>query len=113
VSTNHDKKTHDSLVQRVAAELEERYGYDVDTNVEYVHGEVDVARYDKNGQIIRYYEVKSNDLWCNYKKARKQTKRFINYQEGTIDIQEMDTMRRGIYISQDGIGGDIRAERTV
>ena len=83
------------------------------TNVEYVHGEVDVARYGQNGQIIRYYEVKSNDLWCNYKKAHKQTKRFINYQEGTIDIQEMDTMRRGIYISQDGIGGDIRAERTV
>lgn len=111
--TDHDKSTHDSLVQRIAAELEERYGYDVDTHVEYVQGEVDVARYDDSGQIIRYYEVKSNDLWCNYQKACSQTKRFINYKEGTIDIQEMDTMRRGIYISQDSIGGDIRAERIV
>jgi len=110
--TDHDKQTHDSLVDRLANALQERYGHEVDTHVQYREGEVDVAVYD-DGAITRYYEVKSNDLWCNYKKSTKQIKRFINYKEGTVKKDKMDTTRRGVYVSQKEIGGEFTVKRII
>jgi len=77
--SNHNKKTHDDLQHRVAKELRERYNYRIEENYLYRRGELDIARLDEWGNVVCYYEVKSNDQSRNFFKAYKQTKRFINY----------------------------------
>jgi len=109
---NHNKRTHDSLLDRVYDALEERYGYDVEKEVDYEAGELDIIRYE-NGKPTVYYEVKSNHRVANYQKAEKQIKRFINYKEGTINTDKMDIYRNGVYISQSEIGGKIKAEKVL
>jgi Holliday junction resolvase-like predicted endonuclease len=111
--SNHNKNTHDSLVDRVYNELLKRYNYRLKKEVEYQYGELDIARYDTHGNIIAYYEVKSNNTYRSYQKAKKQTKRFINYQKGTIDIEKMKQPTRGIYVSQSKLQGELEVERTV
>lgn len=111
--SNHNKETHDSLVDRVTRELRSRFNYKVRKEVEYKYGELDIARYDRHDNIIAYYEIKSNHTVRNYNKALKQTKRFINYQKGTINIEEMEQPTRGIYVSQKELQGELEVERTV